>query len=153
MSNMFLLGTFGSNNLNQNSETTANIGTNKINIRGLTEINDMFYRYKMDRVDITKQNTKFVFNNIDSICASLAREPQHMISFLKKHFGSSFEYKNNVATTTKKDLTRDELQNAIFKYIEENVLCKRCKNPETEYVLGKKRITMVCKACSHKIDV
>jgi len=104
----------------------------------------------MEPVEITRQGVKFAFVNIDSVCASLSRDPNHMISFLKKHFGSAFEYKNNIATTTKKDLTKDELQMATFKYIEENVLCKKCKNPETEYVKEKKKIVLCCKACSHR---
>jgi translation initiation factor 2 beta subunit (eIF-2beta)/eIF-5 len=124
--------------------------TNQINIRGNNDVSDPFYRYKMDQVEITKQGVKFAFVNIDTICLSLSRDPNHMVSFLKKHFGSAFEYKNNTATTTKKDLTKNELQTAVFKYIEENVLCKKCKNPETEYVKERKKILLCCKACSHR---
>ncbi len=126
---------------------------NKINIRGNTPILDSFYRYQMEPVNITKQGVKFAFVNIDQICTSLSRDPNDLISFLKKHFGSAFEYKNNVATTTKKDLSKDQLQEAIFKYIEENVLCKQCKNPETEYIKEKKKTFMCCKACSHKEQI
>ena len=123
---------------------------NVINIRGTVPVIDPFYRYKMQSVEITKQGVKFAFTNIEQVSQSLAREPNQLVSFLKKHFGSAFEYKNNVATTTKKDLTKDELQNAVFKYIEDNVLCKKCRNPETEYVKDKKKIYMCCKACSHR---
>lgn len=130
--------------------STTSSKKNQINIRGNTEILDPFYRYKMEAVEISKQGVKFAFLNIDSVCMSLSRDPNHMISFFKKHFGSAFEYKNNIATTTKKDLTKDELQNATFKYIEDNVLCKKCKNPETEYVKDKKSVSLCCKACSYK---
>lgn len=134
-----------------NTSTTENmIKKNQINVRGLNPILDPFYRYKMDPVEISKQGVKFVFVNINNICTSLLRDPNHLVSFLKKHFGSAFDYKNNIAITTKKDLSKEELQNAIFKYIEENVLCKKCKNPETEYIKYKKKVSMCCKACSHK---
>lgn len=126
---------------------------NQINIRGNLEIVDPHYRYQMESVELAKQGVKLAFVNIDSICTSLLREPNHLVSFLKKYFGSSFEYKNNIATTTKKDLTKDELQVSIFKYIEDNVLCAKCKNPETEYIKDKKRIIMSCKACSHRQQV
>lgn len=131
---------------------TNNIANNKksINITGLNKINDPFYRYKMESVEISKQGVKFAFVNIDSVCSSISREPNELISFLKKYFGTSFEYKNGIALTAKKDLTKDDLQNAIFKYIEDNVLCKKCKNPETVYVKEKKKILLSCKACSHK---
>lgn len=130
--------------------SSLSIRKNQINVRGLNPILDPFYRYKMDQVEIVKQGVKFAFVNVDQVCVALSREPNHLVSFLKKHFGSSFEYKNNIATTTKKDLTKDELQNAVFKYIEENVLCKKCSNPETEYIKEKKKIIMSCKACSHR---
>lgn len=126
---------------------------NQINIRGNTPINDPFYRYQMDQVEITKQGIKIVFLNIESISKSLSREPSQIVSFLKKYFGSSFEYKDNIATTTKKDLTKEELQNALFKYIEEYVLCKKCKNPETIYEKEKKKIFMCCKACSNRQEI
>lgn len=123
---------------------------NQINVRGTTEISDPHYRYRMEAVEITKQGVKFAFTNIDSICTSLSREPNQLVSFFKKYFGSAFEYKNSVATTTKKDLSKNELQNAVFKYIEDFVLCKKCRNPETEYVKEKKKTLLCCKACSYR---
>lgn len=124
-----------------------------INISGNTKIDDPFYRYKMESVDISKQGIKYVFTNIDSISVSLSRDPKELVGFLKKYFGTAFEYKNGIAQTTKKDLTKDELQSAIFNYIENNVLCKKCKNPETEYMKDKKKNLLCCKACSHKEQI
>jgi translation initiation factor 2 beta subunit (eIF-2beta)/eIF-5 len=91
----------------------------------------------MEMVSITNQGTKVAFLNINNICNSLGRDPSYLIKFLKRHFGSSFEYKNNVAYTTKK-LSRDELQNGIYYFIENFVLCKRCTSPETKYFQSKK---------------
>lgn len=87
--------------------------------------NDPFYRYKMDAVELIKNKNKYIFTNIDVIAFQLHREPNHIISFLKKTFGVSFDYKNNVAITSKKDLTLIELQQAIYKYIDLFVLCKK----------------------------
>ena len=123
-----------------------------INIRGLNEINDPFYRYQMEAVSITYQGIKVAFLNINNICDSLGRDPNHLIKFLKRHFGSSFEYKNNVAYTTK-NLTKNELQNSIYHFIENFVLCKGCANPETKYFQSKKSDYMICSACSHKTEI
>ena len=124
----------------------------QINIRGVQDIVDPTYRYKMEEVILVNQGAKIAFMNIDSICKSLAREVQELMKFLKKYFGSSFDYKNNVATTYKNDLTKISLQTAIYKFIEDNILCKKCKNPETVLVQNKKKINMVCKACSNSIE-
>lgn len=79
----------------------------------------------MDALELIKNKNKYIFTNIDVIAFQLHREPNHIISFLKKTFGVSFDYKNNVAITSKKDLTLIELQQAIYKYIDLFVLCKK----------------------------
>ena len=77
-----------------------------INIRGTTDIPDAFYRYKMESVIITNQGVKVAFTNIDSICQSLKRDRNDISKFLKKHFGSAFEYKNGCLLTAKKDISK-----------------------------------------------
>jgi translation initiation factor 2 subunit 2 len=124
-----------------------------INVKGLNDIDDPYYRYQMEEVKIINQGIKTVFTNIINICESLNREPTHLIKFMQKKFGTSFTYKNDVATTVKKDLTSDSLQEIIYLYIEEHVLCEKCKNPETVYCKEKKKIFKICNACSHKIQI
>lgn len=124
-----------------------------INIKGLTEQNDPFYRYKMEKVELNKEGSQFVFLNVDKIAVSLNREPNNLISFLKKHFATLFSYKNNVAKTTKTDLTVNLLQDAIFQYVETNVLCKKCKLPETIFKKDKKKNILHCNACGHIIQM
>jgi translation initiation factor 2 beta subunit (eIF-2beta)/eIF-5 len=121
-----------------------------INIRGKEENNDPFYRYKMEEVIICNQGAENVFQNINNICLALHRDYQELLKFLRKHFGSQFKYKNDMAYTTKNDLTQELLQSAIYVYIQDNVLCEQCGNPETEYVEEKKKTYRACKACSFK---
>jgi translation initiation factor 2 beta subunit (eIF-2beta)/eIF-5 len=123
-----------------------------INVRGEKDVSDPHYRYRMEAVVITSQGQKIFFSNIDSVCKSLERTPQQIIQFLKKHFGSSFDYKNNVASTTK-DITKEELQNAVFKFIENYVLCKKCGNPETLHNKSKDGNYLICKACSYHTKI
>jgi len=124
-----------------------------INIRGVADISDSFYRYKMESVVIVNQGVKIAFTNIDSICQSLKRDRNDILKFLKKYFGSAFEYKNNCLLTAKKDMSKDDLQNAIYRYIEDNVLCKKCKNPETEIKREKKKNLQICNACSYLCEL
>jgi translation initiation factor 2 beta subunit (eIF-2beta)/eIF-5 len=122
-----------------------------INVRGIESNDDPHYRYKMEEAMICNQGAKIAFSNINSICESLHRTPAEMLKFLKKYFGSQFEYKNEMAFTTKKDLTQGLLQTAIYAFIQADVLCQQCANPETEYVTEKKHTYRICKACSFKI--
>lgn len=123
-----------------------------INIRGDIDIIDPHYRYQMEAVNISSQDQKIIFLNIDSISKSLSRPPQQIIQFLKKYFGSSFDYKNNIASTTK-NLTKEELQNAIFKFIENYVLCGTCRNPETINNQSKDGKFLSCLACSNNTKI
>ncbi len=116
-------------------------------------INDPFYRYKMENVMIINHGVKQAFTNIDSICKSINRNKDDLLKFLKKYFGSAFEYKLGFVLTTKKDMSKDDLQSAIFKYIDENVLCKKCRNPETIITKNKKKTMQVCSACSHNEEI
>ncbi len=118
--------------------------TNQINVRGMTPVDDPFYRYKMEEVVITAQKQKIIFENIDVICNNLSREPAHMIKYLKQQLGIAVDYKNNVAVISK-NISKDDIQNVIYKYIDAFVLCKSCKNPETTFIDAKR---LQCGACS-----
>ena len=120
----------------------------KINIRGNKVIViDDFYRYKMEEVQLISQKQKTVFENINNICKDLGRDIAHLLKYLKNYFGIAIEYKNDTALTTK-NLAKDDVQNAIYKYIDEFVLCRKCFNPETILTDKKKKIIMTCNACS-----
>jgi len=121
-----------------------------INVRGLkNEINDPNYRYTMEPVMLSTKKTFYVFDNIDSICETLNRERELLLKYLKTYFGTSFIYKNDTAMTTK-PLTKETLQQAIYNFIDEFVLCRQCCNPETTLEVDKKRnVIMSCKACSY----
>jgi len=121
---------------------------NLINIRGVDDITDQFYRYKMEEVIVTQEGVKFAFHNIDKISIALRRDSKDIISFFQKYFGAQFQYKNGKVLTTKNDLSKSKLQEAIYLYIENFVLCKKCKLPETQKITEKKRTFLTCEACS-----
>lgn len=124
-----------------------------INIRGLKNQEDPNYRYKMEKVELVKQGSFFSITNICEISNALNRDPQQLVSFLKKFFGSAFTYKNGVVKCTKADLTYSLLQDALYQFIENNVLCKICCLPETILTAEKKKTFIVCQACGHKLQM
>ena len=80
-----------------------------INIRGILQNDDPSYRYKMEKVSMGTNGVKLTFTNINNICGSLQRSPEQMVSYFKKYFGASFEYKESIMLTTKKDLTNSDI--------------------------------------------
>lgn len=120
-----------------------------INISGSTPNVDPFFRYKMEEAILTNQGVTMVFENIDSICGSLDRDPHLMVKFLRKHFGAKTDYKKNTAIIMKRNLLKSDLQDAVHKFIDTFVLCPKCNNPETTFSEDKAKFKLQCKACNN----
>lgn len=124
----------------------------KVNIQGKEDIEDMFYRYTMNRPIINKNKTKYTIQNIDTIAKDLSRDPEHIIAFLKKKWGTAIKYSDSVAITTKA-IDENEFMMAIREYIDVYVLCSLCKNPETEFTTNGKKLYKECKACANRSQI
>jgi translation initiation factor 5 len=120
-----------------------------INVRGLKENLDPSYRYKMPSVSINKQKTKMVMINLKEISASLSRHPIFILDFLKKKFSTGMKYDEKENRVEFKSLDIEQIQNAIFEFIEYFVLCPTCGNPETILSQKKNVIYIQCRACPH----
>jgi len=121
----------------------------RTNISGFEDIDDPFYRYKMDKLKITRQKNKTIIDNIDKVCKDLHRDPQLLIEFYKKKFGIAMIYKNNILSTTARfDDIDDKLNKGLREFIEYYVLCSKCRLPETKIEKLKDIVTLSCDCCS-----
>lgn len=134
-----------------------------INIRGLEDNIDPSYRYKMEAINIVQQRGKSVITNINEIGMNLTTEPKikdntkykpenkakMLIEFFKKKFSIPIKCDKNLTKVELKGVTREELQNAIYEFIEYFVICPTCQNPETILSKDKNNIYITCQACSH----
>lgn len=120
----------------------------KINLRGLTENNDPFYRYKMEKPEIVREKSKTVFKNIGVLAKDLNRDPELMASFIKSRLGINGVYKKDQLMINGK-VDETNLTDALYEFIEYFVLCPTCKLPETELKTGK-TVRMSCKCCSYR---
>ncbi|ETI20412.1 hypothetical protein G647_08447 [Cladophialophora carrionii CBS 160.54] len=127
-----------------------------LNIR--RDVTDPFYRYKMERlqskIEGKGNGIKTVVANLPSVAASLARPPAYVI----KYFG--FELGAQTNTNPKDDRwiingahEASKLQDSLDGFISRFVLCKSCKNPETEINLKDGHILLDCKACGQRTQV
>lgn len=97
---------------------------------------------------------KTVVANLPSVAQSLARPPAYVI----KYFG--FELGAQTNTNPKDDRwiingahQADKLQESLDGFINKFVLCKSCKNPETDINIKDGRILLDCKACGQRTQV
>jgi translation initiation factor 5 len=123
---------------------------------------DMFYRYKMPELLIKHESrgngAKTVFPNIREVCVKLQRPPE----LLNKYFGNELGAQASFLKGDDKFLvmghrTQEDMQVLVYKFIERTILCKQCRNPETEPRVEKKnrneRLVMTCRSCGKDTEV
>ncbi len=127
-----------------------------VNIR--RDVTDPFYRYKMERlqskIEGKGNGIKTVIVNLSSVAQSLARPPAHVI----KYFGFELGAQTNTAPNDDRWIINgahdaSKLQDYLDGFISKFVLCKKCKNPETDVHIKDGHITLDCKACGKISDV
>lgn len=124
-----------------------------INISGNSVIEDAFYRYEMPKLVVrTEKGTKQILVNLIDVASSLERNPVEILKY--------YSYRFNTRTSIEHDkymvkgiFSQSEFQSVLSDYIEQFVLCKVCRNPETVYRVKKDTVKLKCKACGSKSKV
>lgn len=113
---------------------------------------DPFYRYKMERIQTKIEGKgngiKTVVVNLSSVAQSLARPGSYLI----KYFGFELGAQTNIDPADDRWIINgaheaSKLQELLDGFIKNFVLCKHCKNPETDVHINDGNITLDCKAC------
>ncbi|CEL01074.1 Putative Eukaryotic translation initiation factor 5 [Aspergillus calidoustus] len=129
---------------------------NNINIR--RDVTDPFYRYKMEplqsKIEGKGNGIKTVVVNLNSVAQSLSRPPAYVI----KYFGFELGAQANAKPTDDRWIINGahdarKLQDYLDGFISKFVLCKKCKNPETDVSIKDEKIILDCKACGQRTDV
>ncbi|EOD51549.1 Translation initiation factor IF2/IF5 [Neofusicoccum parvum] len=127
-----------------------------INVR--RDVSDPFYRYKMERlqskIEGKGNGIKTVIVNLSNVAQQLARPPSYVI----KYFGFELGAQTNNNPSDDRWIINGaheaaKLQDYLDGFISRFVLCKKCKNPETEVNIKDGRILLDCKACGQRTDV
>ncbi|KAG7451228.1 uncharacterized protein BT62DRAFT_882976 [Guyanagaster necrorhizus] len=133
---------------------------NVVNIR--RDVDDKFYRYRMPllntKIEGKGNGIKTVVPNMADVARALSRPPTYTTKFFGCELGAqtSFDEKNDrYIVNGAHDANR--LRELLDVFIEKFVLCKSCKNPETELVILKagrsEDIIRDCKACGERTGV
>ncbi|KAL2111406.1 hypothetical protein VUR80DRAFT_10129 [Thermomyces stellatus] len=127
-----------------------------INVR--RDVSDAFYRYKMEKLQTKIEGKgngiKTVVTNLSSVAQSLSRPGSYVI----KYFGFELGAQTNIDPRDDRWIINgahdaSKLQDHLDGFINKFVLCKKCKNPETDVVLKDDRILLDCKACGQRSEV
>ncbi|KAI1006177.1 Eukaryotic translation initiation factor 5 [Podosphaera aphanis] len=127
-----------------------------VNIR--SDVKDPFYRYKMEKlqskIEGKGNGIKTVIVNLSSVASSLARPGAYVI----KYFGFELGAQTNTNPADDRWIINgaheaSKLQEYLDGFINKFVLCKKCKNPETDVIIKDGHIVLDCKACGQRSDV
>lgn len=109
-------------------------------------IMDPTYRYKRDKLIISKSGQYSVMDNLDQICRQLMIDKSDIISFIPKHLKQSVKIiENKVGTKVNSD---SSLEDMLESYIIKNVICTNCSLPEIDMNKCSKR-HMICNSCGY----
>ena len=97
---------------------------------------------------------KTVVANLSSVAQSLARPPAYVI----KYFGFELGAQTNTNPADDRWIINgaheaSKLQDHLDGFITKFVLCKNCKNPETDVIIKDGNIILDCKACGQRSQV
>ncbi|KAF9073376.1 domain found in IF2B/IF5-domain-containing protein [Rhodocollybia butyracea] len=131
-----------------------------VNIR--RDVEDKFYRYRMPllttKIEGKGNGIKTVIPNMADVARALSRPPSYPTKFFGCELGAqtSFDEKNErYIVNGAHDANR--LRELLDGFIDKFVLCKSCKNPETELIILKQGrsedIIRDCKACGERTGV
>ncbi len=109
-------------------------------------------RFEVQKVTGHYEGTKTVITNFLKIALLLRRNPEHIIKFLGKELASSIELSNERLILFRR-ISSKEINEKIEKYINQFVLCPRCKKPDTELVNEEDKIFLKCLACGERKEI
>ena len=112
---------------------------------------------KIDRFEIPKveghiEGTKTIITNFKQICGYVRRDCEHMLKFLLRELASPGSMKGDRLVLTRK-ISSSLINEKIALYVQQYVICKECKKPDTEIMKEGEFNFLHCLACGAKKPV
>ena len=121
-----------------------------LNING--DDSDIFYRYKREDLLLryNQKQGKTLVLNINSIAKDIYRDVSQIKKYFAKTIGTSVNIDKEKNMVLNGIYDKNTLNRYLQDFINKDVLCQSCDNPETEYINNK----LKCRACGYikKID-
>lgn len=114
--------------------------------------NEIFYRYKMPRVEIKIERNKTVIVNLVEVSKSLNTSPIYILKHLSYTLGVQCRFDKRHKTYKLNGChEKEKNQQNVFDFIKSFVLCRTCENPETEMVIRcKNYLYTQCNVCGNR---
>lgn len=109
-------------------------------------------RFTVPKVRGHLQGNRTIISNFHQIADALGRKPQHILKYILKELATPGELKKNgVIVGTK--IAASRINEKLEQYVEEFVLCRECKKPDTKLIKEGDFVFMKCMACGARHSV
>lgn len=109
-------------------------------------------RFEIPEVEGMLEGNKTIITNFSSICSFLRRKPEHLEKFLLRELATPGNIDGDRLVLQRKIL-KSKIQEKLKEYVEEFVLCKECKKPDTQLEKQGEFMFIRCLACGAKHSV
>ncbi|MEM3519957.1 MAG: translation initiation factor IF-2 subunit beta [Candidatus Hadarchaeales archaeon] len=109
-------------------------------------------RFQIPTADVVAAGNQTVIRNFKSLSGELNRPPEHMAKYLWRELGVAGTLKENQLFLQGK-FTSEAVNERVKRYVEEFVLCKECKKPDTKLEKIGAAIVLRCEACGARAPV
>jgi len=118
----------------------------------IKQTNTSLNRFEIPKIEGHFEGRKTLLTNFYQIASHLRRKPEHFQKFMLKELAASGQKERDRLVLNIK-VPSTKINKKIEEYVNEFVLCRECKKPDTE-LIRKDRINFVhCLACGAKHSV
>jgi translation initiation factor 2 subunit 2 len=109
-------------------------------------------RFEVPLVEGHIEGNKTVITNFPQICSHLRRNIDHVLKFMLRELASPGKLEGNLLILQTK-VSSGKINDKIKAYVDEFVICKECKKPDTELIKQGEFMFLHCLACGAKHSV
>lgn len=118
----------------------------------LPDTSESHERFETPRVSGHIQGNRTIISNFNQISSTLRREPEHVLRFILRELATPGDIKKKGLILGRK-VSASMINEKIQKYVNEFVLCKECKKPDTKLIKEGRFDFMKCTACGAKYPI
>ena len=109
-------------------------------------------RFQIPEAEVATIGNRTIIRNFKGIATAINREPSHLMKYLLRELGAAGEVQGVQAVFQGK-FSNTIVDERIRRYVEEFVLCRECKKPDTKLERRGRVYMLRCEACGARTSV
>lgn len=106
-------------------------------------------RFEIPKIEGLFEGKKTILTNFFQISSQIRRDPEHFQKFLLRELATQGQKEGERLILNNK-IPSKKINQKIEQYVNEFVLCRECKKPDTEFMKEDRLMFLKCMACGAK---